>query len=84
MDEPRGQLDKWNKSSAERRGLPNVLWENLLKQRRKGFPDAGGGAAAFQLDRRVTFTAFYVATIRNDVFFRIAQGVDLNVLRTNG
>lgn len=76
VDEPREQLDKWNKSSAERRRLPNVLWENLLKQRRKGFPDAGGGAAAFQLDRRVAFTALYVATIRKEV--------DLNVLSTNG
>lgn len=47
--------------------------KNLRKQRRKGFPEAGGGAAGFQLDGRVDFTALYVTTIRNDVFFRIAK-----------
>lgn len=35
------------KSSAERRGPPNVLWENHTKQRRKEFTEAGGRAAAF-------------------------------------
>lgn len=60
-------------NQVQRRGPPNVLGENRTKQRRKGFPEAGGGVAAFQQDRRVAFTALFVATIRNDVFFRIAK-----------
>lgn len=59
-------------NQVQRRGPPNVLWENRTKQK-KGIYRGWGRGSSIQLDRRVAFTALFVTTIRNDVFFRIAK-----------